>query len=104
MAPEELVGEGVHDSVEGEEPLLRTELGIEDHLEEHIAEFFLHVGPVPGLDRRGEFVAFLERGRHDGCEALLEVPGTARGRVAEALHDAQQVMDVVGVCLHGWRP
>jgi hypothetical protein len=72
-------------------------LRVVDHLEEQIAQFALQLGPGLALDGVGDLVGFLQRVGGDGGEVLLDVPGAAGFRVAQARHDVEEPVDAAGV-------
>src|SRR3546814_10441541 len=57
--------------------------GMEDDLEEQIAEFVLEIGHVTACDRVGDLIGFLDRVRRDRLEGLDIIPFAARLRVAQ---------------------
>ncbi|MNJ75031.1 hypothetical protein D3C77_720580 [compost metagenome] len=50
---------------------------------------------IAGLDGIGHFVGLFQRMRHDAGVVLLQVPGAAVLRVAQAGHEVQQVGELV---------
>jgi hypothetical protein len=54
-------------------------LGIEEDLQEEVAEFVLEVGPGAALDGVEDLVGLFEGVSLDGVEGLLAVPGAAAG-------------------------
>ena len=71
---------------------------MEDHLEQQVAQLVTNRIGCAGDDRLGQLVGFLEGMRCDGLERLLEVPGTAVERVAQAPHDLEQPPQTVVWC------
>ena len=58
--------------------------GVEDDLEQQVAELVLQVGEVAAGDGVGHLVGFLQRVGRDRREGLLQVPGTAGPGVRSA--------------------
>ena len=93
MAPLHLIGDGGGDRVEVELAPLARHLGVEDDLEQQIAELVLQrLGIVLG-DGIGDLVGLLDGVGRDGLEALLPVPRASRFGIAEPGHDVQQSLD-----------
>src|SRR5208282_5935389 len=63
-------------------------LGIEQNLQQQIAEFARKLGPVPIIDRLEHLVSFFERIGLDGIESLLPIP-RASSRSSQPLHCEQ---------------
>lgn len=93
MAALQLVGDGVGDVVEGEQPLFLGHAGVEDGLEQQVAELGLQLVHIAALDGVGDLIGLLQRIGGDGGEGLLNVPRTAADRVAQPGHDADQAVD-----------
>jgi hypothetical protein len=72
---------------------LTRHLGVEDHLEQEIAELVAQAVPVLAADRVVDLVRFFDRVGRDRLEALFEVPGTAAVAIAELGHDLEQTFD-----------
>ena len=62
------------------------DLGVEEDLEEEIAEFVGEFGVVGGIERVEDFVGFFDEIGAEGGVSLFAVPGAAVGR-AETGHD-----------------
>jgi len=93
MAALQLVGDGVGHVVEGEQPLFLGHAGVENRLEQQVAQFglqFVHVAPLDGV---GDFIGLLDRIGGDGGEGLLHVPWASADRGAQLRHDADQAVD-----------
>ena len=91
MAAQQLRHQVVHQFVEAEQLLLATELGVEDHLEQHIAELLADLRVVAALDRIDQLVTLFQCVRRDGGEALLEIPRATALGVAQPRHHGEQV-------------
>ena len=76
--------------------------GVEDDLEQQIAEFVLEIVQVAARDGVGHLIGFLERIGRDGAEVLFEVPGAAGAGRAQRGHDLDQPGNIAGR-LHGLR-
>lgn len=63
--------------------------GIEDGLEDEVAQFFTEVGEVFAVNGVEDFVGLFESVFFDGFEGLFAIPGAAV-RGAEAGHDVNQ--------------
>ena len=70
--------------------------GVEDHLEEEIAQFILEIGQIVTRDGIGDLIGLFERVRRDGREILLEIPRTAGLGRAQRRHDREQAADIAG--------
>ena len=57
--------------------LIRSDLSIQNYLQQDVAKFFLNGCVVVGIDRFQKFVGFFERVWLDRSQSLLTVPGTA---------------------------
>ena len=75
-------------------PLLLRHAGVEDHLEQQVAEFVLQIREIAALDGVHDLVGFLERVGRDGREILLQIPGAAGPGRAQGRHDLQEPRDV----------
>ena len=94
MAADHLVGDPARDVVEIELTRFLGHAGMEDHLQEEIAELVLERLGLAALGRLGDLVGFLDGVGRDGGEALLEVPGTAVLGVAQTRHDVDETGEV----------
>ncbi len=92
VAADQLLVDGVEGVVDGEEVLVGGHLGVEDGLEEEVAEFFGEVGPVAAVDGVEDLVGLFEGVGFDGVEGLLAVPGAA-GFGAELRHNSDQLRE-----------
>ncbi len=99
VAADQLVGDGAGDVVEGESVGFLGHAGMEDHLQQQIAKLVAQRGHVPPVDRVGDLVGLFDGVGRDGGEVLLQVPGAAVLRVAQAAHDRQEFADVVVLLL-----
>ena len=71
------------DVLDGEVAGLRGHLGVEEHLQEQVAELVLQIGPRAALDGVEDLVGLLQGVALDGVEGLFAVPGTAVRRRAD---------------------
>src|SRR5213594_4270281 len=69
--------------------LLFSEPGVEDHLEEEVAQFLLQRSAMAGLDRFQDFVRFFDQVRLQRCPRLHTIPRAAVG-CTQAHHDVQE--------------
>ena len=90
MAPHQLFGDGLHDVAEVESVLLLRHAGMEDDLQQQIAELVAQIGEVVARDGVGHLIGLFERVRRNGREVLLEVPWTAGTRRPQRRHDLQE--------------
>jgi hypothetical protein len=67
------------DVVEGEVVVFLGDLGVEEDLDEDVAEFLAHVGEVVLVDGFEEFADFVDEAAGEGLVGLLDVPGAAVG-------------------------
>ena len=71
---------------------LSRELGVENHLEQDIAEFLLQVIGVALVKGLENLVGLFEQEGFERCMGLLAVPGTT-GRPSQTRHDLQQMFE-----------
>ncbi len=78
VAARELVADRIDDVVECECALLARKPGMEDNLEQQVAELVAQRREIRALDRVGDLVGFFERVRRDRSEVLLAGPRGSR--------------------------
>ena len=78
-----------------EQPALFGHAGVEDDLEQQIAQLVSYVVPVLLFDRAGHFIGFLDRVGRYGREGLFLVPWAAAW-TAQPPHDLQKRFDISG--------
>ncbi len=100
VTADHLVDDGPGDVVKGEGALFLRHPGVEDHLEEEVAQLVAQVGQVAPLDGVGHFIGLFDGVGGDGGEGLLQVPGAAVLRVAEAGHDVEELLQGQGLFRH----
>ena len=88
-----LLGNALRDVIESEQALLFRYAGMEDDLEQQIAEFFTQFVHCVTLDCVGDLVGFLDRVWRDRAEILREIPFTAAFRIAQSRHDGKKSVD-----------
>ena len=93
---DELGGDRLDDAAEIEQSRLLGHAGVEDDLQQKVAELLAKVLGFAALDRVGDLVGLLDGVGRNGREGLLDVPGTAGLRVAQGGHDLDQAMNVAG--------
>ena len=95
VAADELGAEIFGDVAEVEVAGFRGHLGVEEDLQEEVAEFVLEVGPGAALDGVEDLVGLFEGVALDGVEGLFAVPGAAAGG-AQAGHDGGRALEGLG--------
>ena len=83
-------------SAEGEQTRLLGHAGVEDDLQQKVAELVREVDEVAAGDGVGDLVGLLDGVGRDGREVLLEVPGAARARGAQRGHQGEEPADIPG--------
>jgi len=89
VAADHFVVNFADDVVDGEAALFGGDLGMEEDLEQEIAEFFGEFGVVAGVEGIEDFVGFFDQVGAKGGVGLFSVPGAAAGG-AETGHDSGQ--------------
>ena len=84
MPVDHLLRDPLDDFDEVEAAFVGTDLGVEHHLQQQVAQFLDDRGVIAGIDRFKQLAGFLERIRLDGFESLHPVPGAAVGRRSRA--------------------
>ena len=74
----------------GSSAVLGCHPGVEDHLEQDVAELLAKVAPVADLDRLDQLVRLLDQVADERLVRLLRVPRTATGR-AQTVHHRDEV-------------
>ena len=72
------VDQAPHDVVDREVSGFLSHAGVEDRLEQQVAQLALQLPHVLPLDCVGDLVGFLDRVRRDRLEGLLDIPWAAR--------------------------
>ncbi len=87
---DELGDDAAGDVVDGERRVrvLLGDAGVEDDLEEDVAQLFAQLRAVAGLDRLDQFVRLLDAVLR---QALVGLPGGPRALGADAVHDLHEV-------------
>ncbi|MNQ99137.1 hypothetical protein D3C85_1148600 [compost metagenome] len=91
MTANQLAGDAVDHALKLEAPFFPGQLAVINHLEQQIAQFTLQVIEVTALNGVRHFVGFLQGMGDDGPVRLLDVPRTTVLRVAQAVHQVQQI-------------
>jgi len=86
MAANHFVVDFADDVVDGEAAVFGGNLGMEEDLEEEVAEFLGEFGVVSGVEGVEDFIGFFDQVGAEGGVGLLAVPGAAAGRT-EVGHD-----------------
>ena len=87
VAADQFVGDVPGDFLEIKGAALPGQLAMENHLQEQVAQFLLHLVVVARLDGVDQFIDLLDRMPAQGHVVLLAVPGAAVGR-PQPRHDA----------------
>ena len=95
MAADQLLGDAVGHCVEVEVALLAPDAGMEDHLEEQVAELLAQMRGVTLVDGFSYLVGFFQDEGPQALAGLLTVPGAA-ALIAQTVADVEQP-------LHGCR-
>ncbi|MGY4437162.1 hypothetical protein ACVWWO_009639 [Bradyrhizobium sp. F1.13.1] len=96
MAPDHFSRDGLDDIAKSKGVLLRRHLGVEDDLEQQVAELLAEIVEIAAADGLDYLIGFLNRIGRDGRKILLEVPGAAGHRRAQRRHDLDQAGNVAG--------
>jgi len=72
-------------------PFFLCQLAVIHHLEQQVAQLALQVIEVATFDGVGDFVGLFQGVRDDARVGLLDVPRAPVLRVAQAIHQVQQV-------------
>jgi hypothetical protein len=86
VAANHFVVDFADDVVDGEAAIFGGDLGVEEDLEEEVAELFGEFGVVAGVESVEDFVGFFDEVGAEGGVGLFAVPRTAAGS-AETGHD-----------------
>ena len=73
----------------GEAAFFLSDLGVEQHLEKEVAEFFGEFGVIAGLEGIEDFVGFFDEIGSERSVSLFAIPGAA-ARGTEAGHDRDE--------------
>ena len=96
VAGDHLVGDGFDHIGKGEIPGLLGHPGVVDGLEQEVAKLPFQLWPGLAVDGIGDLEGFLQRVGGDAGEVLLDIPGAAGFRVAQAGHDGEEAFDAGG--------
>ena len=95
MAVDELGADVVGDLLHAEDVLLLLDAGVEDHLQQYVAQLLPEQDGILGVDGLDDLVGLLDEVVADGLVGLLHVPGTA-ALGAKQLHDGHQILKGIG--------
>jgi hypothetical protein len=95
VTADQLAGDAVDHAGEFEAPFFLGQLAVIDDLKQQIAEFALQMIEVATLDGVGHFVGFFEGVRDDRRVGLLDIPRATVLRIAQTVHQVQQVFKAV---------
>src|SRR6516162_944928 len=90
MAANQLVVDGARDGRKIEPAPLLCHTGVEDDLEQQVAELVSELVRATVLDGVGDLVGLLDGVRGDAGEGLLAIPGTTALRVAQPCHERDE--------------
>ncbi|MNV48936.1 hypothetical protein D3C71_1408660 [compost metagenome] len=91
VTTDQLAGDAVDHTFKLEAPFFPSQLAVIHHLEQQVAELPLQVIEVTALNGVGDFVGFFQSVGDDAGVSLLDVPRATVLRVAQAVHEVQQV-------------
>ena len=94
VAVQELFHHAVHHILHGEAAPILLDVGVKDHLHQHIAQLLLQQRRIVQVNGLGGLVALLQQAPANGGVGLRLVPGTAL-RGAKQPDDLQQIRIVV---------
>ena len=80
----QLFGDRLDHVAEIEGALLLGHAGVEDDLQQQVAEFLLEIGKIVARDRVGDLIGFFERVGRDGREVLRQDPTGSRSAACAA--------------------
>ena len=92
MAIDQFRREPVEDVIDRERTLLLRHLGVEQYLQQQVAEFAGQFIPITIVDRFQNFVGLFERVGLDGVEGLFPVPWASAG-CAQPRHDRNRPLE-----------
>ena len=85
--------DGRNHIIEGKQALLLSQLGMEHHLKQQVAEFIPEIFRSAALYGIRDLVSFFNGIRRQGFEVLLQIPGASVFGMAQCAHDGQQLLD-----------
>ena len=97
MPAHHLVADRRDHVAEGERAGFLRHPGVEDHLQQQVAQFVLQLAQLAAVDRIGDLVGFLDGVGGDAGEVLLQVPRATAGGIAQRRHDPEQGGDVASI-------
>src|SRR5262245_9979133 len=96
MTAHELFGEALDDVGKVEGPLLLRHAGMEDDLEQEVAQFVAQVIELAPRNGVGDLVSLLDGNGGDRVKGLLEIPRAAGAGRAQRRHDFDEPGDIAG--------
>ncbi len=99
----QLAGNAIDHLVPAETLFLAGQLGVKHHLKQQITQLAAQLIEIALLDGIGDFVGLFQRMRHDGRVALLQIPWATVLRITQALHEVQQIVQLVTHPRPSWR-
>src|ERR1022692_5249472 len=105
MAAHQFPVDGVERVADREAVLFGGHLGIEDRLEQEVAQLFREALPVAPVDGIEDLIGLFEGVGLDGIEGLLAIPGASTGRpqLGHQLHQFLKFLSSRGMVFHGRR-
>ncbi len=95
VAAFQLIADGGTDIVEIKAPFFLGHLRVKHHLEQQVTQFAAQIVKIFPGDSVQHFVGLFQGVGGDSGESLLFVPRTAGFRVAQALHNAEQAVNLI---------
>ena len=95
MAEDELFADAVGHGLQVEPSGFPLDVGVEDHLEKHVPQFFLQMLGVLLIDGLDDLAALLQQSPAEALVGLLSIPGAA-ARGTEDGDDVFQVFETIG--------
>src|SRR5262245_45589525 len=91
MPADELLADRLRDGVEIEAAFRPSDIGVEDHLQQEVAEFLAQIRVVTGIDRGDDLVSLLQESGAKRGVSLFMVPRAAPGGAEHADNFAKAV-------------
>ncbi|MND91329.1 hypothetical protein D3C80_834440 [compost metagenome] len=95
MAADHLRGDGLNHVAKGEFTPFLGNAGVENHLQEKVAQFLAKIVHVLALDGVGDFISFFNGIGLDRLEGLHNIPRATGFRLAQGFHDLDQAGNIL---------
>ncbi len=99
MTIDQLAGEPIENVIDGKRRLLFRHLGVEQNLQQEIAQFAREFGPVAVFDGFQDLVCLFQCVGLDGIKGLFAIPGTPAGGT-QAFHDSDGAFETFSSSRH----